>query len=256
MNASPTIEQIHRHASVRNYRPERVPVEQVEAIVAAGQRSSTSSNLQMVSVVAVTEKSTRERLAELCGNQEHIAQAPVFLTWCADLARLDRACQLRGYEQVTRYMESFLLAAVDTSLAMQNSALAAESMGLGMCYIGAIRNRPQEVIDLLELPRLVFPIAGMTLGWPAVEPNVRPRLPLRAVLHWERYDQRHAEEALAEYDRAMVATGIYDGRQVTAPDKEGQMEDYGWTEHSARRVSQPARTHLREVLHGQGFALE
>ena len=192
MNASPTIEQIHRHASVRSYRPDPVPVDQVEAIVAAGQRSSTSSNLQMFSVVAVTEQSTRERLAVLCGNQEHIAQAPVFLAWCADLARLDRACQVRGYEQVTQYVESFLLAAVDTSLAMQNAALAAELMGLGICYIGAIRNRPQEVIDLLELPRLVFPIAGMTLGWPAVEPMLRPRLPLSAVLHWERYDRSRA----------------------------------------------------------------
>lgn len=255
MNASPTIKQIHRHASVRSYRPDPVPVEQVDAIVTAGQRSSTSSNLQMVSVVAVTEQPTRERLAELCGNQEHIAQAPVFLAWCADLARLDRACQLRGYEQVTQYVESFLLAAVDTSLAMQNAALAAESMGLGMCYIGAIRNRPQEVIDLLDLPRLVFPIAGMTLGWPAVEPMVRPRLPLNAVLHWERYDQSHADEALAEYDWTMVATGIYNGRQVATPGKDGEMEDYGWTEHSARRVSQPARTHLREVLLSQGFEL-
>ena len=255
MNVSPTIELIHRHASVRSYRTDPVSVEQVEAIVAAGQRSSTSSNLQMFSVVAVADQATRQQLAVLCGNQEHIAQAPVFLAWCADLARLDRACQLRGYEQVTRYMESFLLAAVDTSLAMQNSALAAESMGLGMCYIGAIRNRPQEVIDLLELPRLVFPIAGMTLGWPAVEPILRPRLPLSAVLHWEHYDCTREDEMLAEYDQAMVATGIYNGRQVAAPGKEGQMEDYGWTEHSARRVSQPARTHLREVLLAQGFEL-
>ena len=255
MNVSPTIELIHRHASVRSYRTDPVSVEQVEAIVAAGQRSSTSSNLQMFSVVAVADQATRQQLAVLCGNQEHIAQAPVFLAWCADLARLDRACQLRGYEQVTRYMESFLLAAVDTSLAMQNSALAAESMGLGMCYIGAIRNRPQEVIDLLELPRLVFPIAGMTLGWPAVEPILRPRLPLSAVLHWEHYDCTREDEMLAEYDQAMVATGIYNGRQVAAPGKEGQMEDYGWTEHSVRRVSQPARTHLREVLLAQGFEL-
>lgn len=256
MNVSPTIELIHRHASVRSYRTDPVSMEQVEAIVAAGQRSSTSSNLQMFSVVAVADQATRQQLAVLCGNQEHIAQAPVFLAWCADLARLDRACQLRGYEQVTRYMESFLLAAVDTSLAMQNSALAAESMGLGMCYIGAIRNRPQEVIDLLELPRLVFPIAGMTLGWPAVEPILRPRLPLSAVLHWEHYDCTREDEMLAEYDQAMVATGIYNSRQVAAPGKDGEMEDYGWTEHSARRVSQPARTHLREVLLRQGFALE
>jgi FMN reductase (NADPH) len=124
-----------------------------------------------------------------------------------------------------------------------------------MCYIGAIRNRPQEVIDLLELPRLVFPIAGMTLGWPAVEPILRPRLPLSAVLHWERYDCTREDEMLAEYDQAMVATGIYNGRQVATPGKDGEMEDYGWTEHSARRVSQPTRTHLREVLLSQGFEL-
>jgi FMN reductase (NADPH) len=227
----------------------------VEAIVATGQRSSTSSNLQMTSVVAVTERATRARLAALCGNQEHIAEAPLFLAWCADLARLDRACQLRGYVQSIETVESFLLAAVDASLAMQTAALAAESLGLGICYIGAIRNRPQEVIDLLALPQLVFPIAGMTVGWPAATPRVRPRLPLRSVLHWERYDRGEEDAALREYDHAMAATGIYAGRQVAAPGKEGEMEDYGWTEHSARRVSQPSRPHLREALARQGFDL-
>jgi FMN reductase (NADPH) len=227
----------------------------IEAIVDAGQRSSTSSNLQMMSVVAVANQATRDVLAELCGSQEHIAQAPVFLAWCADLARLERACELRGYVQETRYVENFLLAAVDTSLAMQNAALAAESLGLGICYIGAIRNRPQQIIDLLGLPRLVFPISGMTVGWPAGEPFIRPRLPLRAVLHWERYDRSQEDAVLADYDRAMVATGIYDGRQVPVPGKTGEVEDYGWTEHSARRVSQPTRTHLREALHAQGFDL-
>lgn len=255
MTSTPTIEQIHLHASVRSYKPDPVPVDLVEAIVAAGQRSSTSSNLQMTSVVAVTERATRAHLAVLCGNQEHIVEAPLFLAWCADLARLDRACQLRGYVQSTEFVESFLLAAVDASLAMQSAALAAESLGLGICYIGAIRNRPVEVIDLLTLPRLVFPIAGMTVGWPAATSKVRPRLPLRSVLHWERYDRSEEDDALREYDRAMAATGIYDGRQVAVPGKAGEMEDYGWTEHSARRVSQPARTHLREVLARQGFDL-
>ena len=224
-------------------------------MVAAGQRASTSSNLQMWSVVAVTEAATRQTLAELCGQQEHIAQAPLFLAWCADLARLERACALRGYRQGTGYLENFLVAAVDAAIAMQNAALAAESLGLGICYIGAIRNRPQEVIDLLGLPRLVMPIAGMTVGWPAVEPKLRPRLPLAAVLHWERYDRSGEDQALAEYDRAMAATGIYAGRQVPVPGQPGEMEDYGWTEHSARRVSQAHRTHLREVLEGQGFEL-
>jgi FMN reductase (NADPH) len=259
--STPTIELIHRHWSVRAYKPDPVPTELVEAVVAAGQRASTSSNLQTYSVVAVTDPATIERLAHLCGDQKQIHQAPVFLTWCADLSRLDRICRARGYEQKAGHVESFLVAAVDAAIAMQNAALAAESLGLGICYIGAIRNHPADVIELLGLPRLVFPISGMTLGWPAVEPFLRPRLPLEAVLHWERYDTSDEPEALAAYDQAMVETGIYDGRhvrgrQVPVPGQPGEVEDYGWQEHSARRVSQAVRTHLREVLEKQGFALK
>ncbi len=163
--STPTIEQIHRHASVRKYKPDPVPRDVVETIVGAGQRASTSSNLQAYSVVAVTAPDRRAALAELCGDQEGIRQAPVFLAWCADLNRLDRVCEMRGYEQVARHVESLVVAVVDAAVAMQNAALAAESLGLGMCYIGAIRNHPAEVIELLELPRLVFPVSGMTLGW-------------------------------------------------------------------------------------------
>jgi FMN reductase (NADPH) len=134
--------------------------------------------------------------------------------------------------------------------------LAAQSLGLGICYIGAIRNQPEDIIELLELPRLAFPIFGMTLGWPAAEPFIRSRLPLEAVLHWEKYHLSAEAEALAAYDLAMVETGIYRGRQVPVPGVEGEVEDYGWLEHSARRVSQPVRTHLRRVLQRQGFALE
>lgn len=252
---TPTIEQIHRHWSVRAYKPDPVSADLVETVVAAGQRASTSSNLQAYSVVAVTDPAARERLAELCGDQKQIRQAPVFLAWCADLSRLDRICRTRGYEQVSEHVESFLVAAVDAAIAMQNAALAAESLGLGMCYIGAIRNHPADVIELLGLPRLVFPISGMTLGWPAVEPFIRPRLPLEAVLHWEHHDTEGEPEALTAYDQAMIETGIYRGRQVPVPGQEGAMQDYGWQEHSARRASQAVRTHLREVLREQGFEL-
>lgn len=246
---------IHHHGSVRHYRSDPVPRETIEAIVAAAQRTSTSSNLQVYSVVAVTDAATRTRLAELCGGQAHIAQAPVFLAWCADLARLERACELRGYTQVADYVENFLVAAVDAAIAAQTAALAAESLGLGICYIGGIRNNPAQVSELLGLPRLTFPVTGMTVGWPAGEPPIRPRLPLPAVLHWERYDPAQ-DTPLADYDRAMAATGIYGGRQVPVPGKPGAVEDYGWTEHSARRVSQPARTGLRAELEAQGFGLK
>lgn len=253
--ATPTIELMHRHGSVRKYTADPVPLELIETLAGAAQRASTSSNLQVVSVVAVTEAAARARLAEICG-QEHVARAPVVLVWCADLRRLDRACELRGYAQVTEYVENFLVCALDVGIAAQNAAVAAESLGLGMCYLGSIRNNVQGVIELLRLPRLVFPVVGMMVGWPAAPPIVRPRLPTSAVLYWERYDPQPRDAALSEYDRTMIATGIYQGRQVPAPGKPGEVEEYGWLEHSARRVAQPARTDLRDVLKGQGFSLE
>ncbi len=254
--STPTLDLIHHHGSVRQYKPDPVPTETIKTIIAAAQRTSTSSNLQMFSVVAVTEAATRARLAELCGNQKHVAQAPVFLAWCADLARLDRACELRGYTQVADYVENFLVAAVDAAIASQTAALAAESLGLGICYIGSIRNNTAAVIELLKLPRLVFPVVGMTVGWPAAQPRLRPRLPLSAVLHWERYDPQPKDAELAEYDKIMAATGIYGGRQVPVPGKSGEMQDYGWTEHSARRVAQALRVEMRGILEQQGFPLK
>ena len=253
--SNPTLDLIHRHGSVRHYKPDPVPRETIETVVAAGQRAATSSNLQMYSVVAVLDAQKRARLQELCGGQRHIGEAPVFLAWIADLSRLERICEKRGYTQQVSQVENFLLAAVDAAIAAQNATLAAESLGLGCCYIGSIRNNPREVIRLLDLPRLAFPLVGMTLGWPARPPRIRPRLPLEAVLHWEAYDPQGEEAYLEQYDAEMIATGIYKWRQVNEDDPLPTSE-YGWTEHSARRVSQVQRPRLKEVLQEQGFALK
>jgi len=253
---NPVLEQIHQHRSIRQYKPDPVSREMVETIVVAGQRAATSSNLQAYACVAVTDAAKRAELARLCGNQDHINQAPIFLAWCADLSKLDHACALRGHPHVGNYVENFIIATVDVALVMQNAALAAESLGLGICYIGGLREHTREVIQLLGLPHYMFPISGMTVGVSNDNPIIRPRLPLPAVLHWESYSNEGLDQALQEYDVAMVNTGIYNNRQVAVPGKPDQMEDYGWTEHSARRVSRPARTDLREVLHEQGFELK
>jgi FMN reductase (NADPH) len=256
ISKNPVIEQIYQHASVRNFKSDPIPDELIKEIVAAGQRASTSSNMQTYSVVVTKDENQRLEMQVLCNHQKHISQAPVFLTWCADVSRLDRITQARGYPHASEYTEHFLIAAVDAAIAMQNAALAAESIGLGMCYIGAIRNYPLEVIKLLGLPKLVFPISGMTLGWPAGEAMIRPRLPLNAILHWEKYDTSQEDEALEVYDTAMIDTRIYRGRQVPVPGKVGEMEDYSWQEHSARRGSKPTRINLKSELQEQGFCLK
>jgi FMN reductase (NADPH) len=255
ISPTPTIEQIHKHTSIRKYKTEPLPQGMVEAIIGAAQRASTSSNLQAYAVIAVADATKRAEIAHWCGDQAHIAEAPVFCAWCADLSKLDRAAQLRGLPHSHDYLESFVVAVVDVALAAQNAVLAAESLGLGTCYIGGIRNNPREIIRVLRLPKLMFPIMGLTLGWPAAHPIQRPRLPQQAVLHWEGYSSQRQDEALLAYDKAMAATGIYNNRQVPVPGKPDEMEDYGWLEHSARRVSQPLRTELRQILLEQWFEL-
>jgi FMN reductase (NADPH) len=254
--STPTIAQIYQHRSIRAYKPDPVATALIEEIIAAGQRASTSSNLQMFSAVVVTDAQKRNQLATYCGDQAHIRQAPVFIAWCADLNRLSRVCALRNHTHAYEYLENFLVSAVDVAILMQTATLAAESLGLGMCYIGAIRNQPQDVIRLLKLPRLVMPISGMTLGWPADDPIIKPRLAKEAIIHWETYDSSGEEPLLQEYDRVMAETGIYEGRHVPVPGAPEQMEAYGWLEHSARRVSQPRREGLRHVVEQQEFLLQ
>jgi FMN reductase (NADPH) len=253
---NPTLALIHAHASCRIYKPDLLPVDLVERIISASQRTSTSSNMQTYSIVATTDPEIKEKLAQICSNQAHILAAPLFLTWCADLARLQKVCQMQGYVQNTEYLENFLIAAVDAALAAQTAALAAESLGLGICYIGSIRNNSREVIKILNLPALVFPISGMTIGWPGADLKLRPRLPLKTILHWEKYNASHDENALSEYDQIMLQTGIYNNRQVPISDKNPEIQNYGWLEHTARRVSQIIRPNLRKEIEDQGFGLK
>ena len=179
----------------------------------------------------------------------------MFLAWCADLQRLDRVCNLLGQKQVSNFVENFVLATVDATLAAQTAALAAESLGLGICYIGGIRTHASQVIESLELPKLVFPITGMTLGWPAVLPPARLRLPTEAVLHWEAY--RAADETLLRaFDAEMTASGSYRRRLEPGDGSADRAEVYGWMEHAACLVTKPVRRDLRMVIESQGFGFE
>lgn len=250
---TPAIELMHRHGSVRSYKSDPVPRELIDQIVIAGQRASTSSNLQTYSVVATTDPEKKAKLMDITGGQRHVAQAPVILLWCADFKRLDQVCTLQGYELEAGYLENFMVAAIDAAIASQNTALAAESLGLGICYLGALRNDPHQLEEIFQLPKLVYPLFGMTVGWPEKSPMIRPRLPLGAVLHWEQYQETSLED-LEEYDQAMIDTGIYRGRQVDRQDQDPTQ--YGWMEHSARRVSKPRRPDLLESVLESGFSLK
>lgn len=196
------------HRSVRSYRSDPLPEHLVETLVAASQSAASSSNLQLWSVVAVTDPAKRQELAELAGGQTHIAEAPIILLWIADLARAHAVAQEAGEPaEGFQYLESFTVAALDAALAAQNASVAAESLGLGTVYIGASRNKPEQVARLVELPPHAAVVFGLVVGWPdETRPaDVKPRLPQSVVLHRKTYDLARQSAAIAAYDETARA---------------------------------------------------
>ena len=234
------LELLLSHKSVRAYLPQPVPDGVLETIIAAAQSASSSSNLQVWSVVAVQDSERKARLAVLAGNQKHIAQAPLVLVWLADLARLDQQAANRGLKaEGLDFLESLLLGVIDCALAAQNAVLALESMGLSSVYIGGIRNQTEGVAAELGLPPKVFPVFGMCIGYanPERPAAVKPRLPQSAVLHREQYALAAQDASVQQYDRVMADFYASQG-----------MPQAEWSQHSVKRVLTPASLHGREDL--------
>lgn len=235
------------HRSIRAFVEEPLDDETLATIVRCGTSAATSSNIQATTVVRVRDPSTRSRIAEVAGGQRHIETAGAFLVWCADVRRAGVASAMRGVEMTTGMTEQFIIATVDVALAAQNAVVAAESMGLGICYIGAVRNDPQVVADLLELPDHVYPVFGMCIGVPAQDPEVKPRLPIEAVLKDEVYGSGPDDaEVIDRYDEVM--RDYYRSRS-------GGTKASSWSEEMARLLDGERRPHMRGFLAARGFEL-
>lgn len=239
------------HRSVRSFLPTPLPAGTLDLLVAAAQSAASSSNLQVWSVVAVEDKARRTRLSKLAGSQKHIVDAPLFLVWLADLARLADIATAEGVEiEGIHYLELLLVGIVDAALAAQNAVVALESLGLGSVYIGAIRNNLEAVADELALPPLVMPVFGLCVGHPdpAVATGIKPRLPQGVVLHHETYAPGRKLDALARYNAALSSF-----------QREHNLAVEEWTSKVTERVRTPAslagRHRLGQALRNLGFQL-
>ncbi|MGG4033888.1 nitroreductase family protein [Paenibacillus cisolokensis] len=260
---NPVIDQMTRHSSVRHFDPDRpLPEGLVEMMMASAQSAPTSSNFQSWSVVVIRDPERKRRMRELCDNQAFIEQAPLFLAFCADSYRHKYVTARQGYRFGSDYLELLLVSVIDSALAAQNAALAAESLGLGCCMVGAIRNRAREVAEFLELPPSVFATIGLAVGYPASPSSVKPRLPQSVVVHQEKYSPAGMEQGIDAYDKRMAQTDIYKGRRVripgVTPEPEQDTGHYGWAEHTARRMARgnDFRRDLAPFLKEHGFVLE
>lgn len=196
------------HRSVRGYKPDPLPAGTLESMIAAAQSAATSSNMQWWSAIAITDPAKKKVLAEIAGNQKHIEQCPLFIAWVADMSRNQRISEATTTDFETMpWLETFMVACIDAALAAQNAVVAAQSIGLSTVYIGAMRNDPIKVAELLGLPPQSFVVFGLCVGYAAddkAQGEVKPRLPQSIVLHQERYDAAREAALRATYDAEMT----------------------------------------------------
>lgn len=237
-----TINTILQHRSIRQFTEQQIESDVLSSILDCGIAASSSSFIQCVSIIRVTQADTRDPLVQLSGGQTYVAAAAEFLVFCADF---NRHQQIHPDAQLG-FTEQTLVGAVDAGLMAQNCLLAAESLGLGGVYIGGLRNKPSEVSELLGLPEHVIPLFGLCLGYPAQDPELKPRLPQSLIVHQDQYQPMDIK-VLAEYDD--VVRHYYRSRTS------GQKE-MSWSEQITESLNKESRPFMKSFLNGKGFSLK
>jgi FMN reductase (NADPH) len=245
------IETILNHRSIRKFEDKPLTKEQIEIIIASAQAASTSSYIQAYTIIGITDKEKKTKLAELAGNQAYVAENSIFLVFCGDLHRHELAGKMEERDVIPSLesTEKFMVALIDAALAAQNAAIAAESMGLGLCYIGGIRNNLPEVQKLLKTPERVIPLFGVAIGYPAKTTDKKPRLPMSNIYHENEYEQNE-EKMLAELNEYNeVISSYYEERT------KGKRKDR-WTEQMANMLERKSRMYMKEYVQGNKFDLK
>jgi len=241
---SSVIELLKSHRSIRKFTDQPIKSELFEDLVKAGQAAATSSFLQGSTIVRIANAETRQQIAEIAGGQSHVVTAAEFMVFCADLKRAGNYCEEYGKSFEGDYTEHFIIATVDVALMAQNMVTAAESEGLGICYIGGIRNNPGAVSELLRLPKGVYPVFGLCLGYPDQNPEIKPRLPVSVILKEEVYNDTSDREVITKYDKEIRE--YYRSRT-------GGGHEISWSEQVASLLSEKSRPHMKGFLEEQGF---
>lgn len=246
MGYNDILQLLQNHTSIRDYTDEQISENELKAMIHAAQHASSSNFIQAYSIVQVTDQEKIKQLATLANNERQILSAPVVLLFCADFNRLQQACAKHDVVLDQHNLENFIVTTVDTALFAQNFVIAAESRGYGICYIGGARNNPAEISELVQLPNNVFPLFGMTVGVPAEEQQVKPRLPVEAILHENSYDEEKYCDILETYDKT---TETYYKERTT------NKKQTNWTKTMANFLKNPRREHMREFIRQRGFDL-
>ncbi|MDQ0208655.1 oxygen-insensitive NADPH nitroreductase [Alkalicoccobacillus murimartini] len=241
-----TIDLLKNHSSFRSFEKKPVSNEQRDTIFQAASHSSSFSLLQTVSIIRISDQALRKKVNNLCFNQPYIEEAGEFWIFCADF---NRNHQMAPSVDLS-YIEYLLIGTFDAGIMAQNALTAAESLGLGGVYIGAVRGNIQELSDLLELPEYVIPLVGLCIGHPKGEkPDSKPKLPQEIVMSENTYKPLD-KDSLDIYDQQMKH--YYENRSSRAPFTARTVK--GWSDHIQDHLERSSLTFMKEYLNKQGFA--
>jgi FMN reductase [NAD(P)H] len=242
--------------TVRRY-SERVPSEDLlDLLTACALSASAKSDFQQGSILRLRDPQKRAALGALFPSMPWIVDAPAFFVFLGDARRLQRIGELRGKPVENGQPEGFFNAAVDAALAMQTMILCAESSGLGVCPISVIRNQADKVAEILGLPDLVFPVAGLCLGYPTADGYVSLRLPRRVTVHTDRYDDSALAASIDDYDRRRNEIHAIPKDQQRSNAEFGEVAFYGWSEDKARQAAKAEGAAFPPYLRKHGFKFD
>jgi len=206
------LETILNHKTIRKYKTKPIDKKVLDKILEAGSRASTTGNMQVYSIVVTTEPEIKEELWKSHFKQDMVKQAPVVLTFCADFNRFNKWCRQRNAEPGYNNFLSFYTASIDALIVAQNAAVAAEDFGLGICYLGTTTYMADSIVDILDLPKDVVPVTTLVVGYPDEEPGLTDRLPMKGIIHYEKYkdftekeiDEIYAEKEASDLTKELI----------------------------------------------------
>lgn len=251
--ASQELARIAAHRVHRKYLPRPVGPDLLRLLCACALSAPSKSDLQQCDILVIRETAKRNAIGDLLPEMPWLRAAPVFLVFLANGRRLPKIAQLRGKPFPNDHLDLFFNATVDTAIVLATFIRAAEAVGLGCCPISVIRDHAAVLSELLSLPEKVVPVAGMTVGWPAEEGGITPRLPLSLTVHEERFSEGDFAKLVDDYDRRRAASQPY--RKQRAAERFGRTEFYGWSEDKARQYAVPARADFGAFVRSKGFDL-
>lgn len=248
-----TVAYLAGRSSCRSYLERPVDPALVETLAAAAFCAPTKSDLQQRDIVILRDAALRRNIDALFPRSPWIATAPAFLVFCGNNRRQRQLHEWRGRPFANDHLDAFFNAAVDAAVLLTTFVIAAERAGLGCCPISEVRDHASRVSDLLGLPDHVFPVAGLTLGWPAAS-EVSLRLPFTTTLHWDRFDEAGLRKTVDVYDARRARVQPYEKQRCEA--EFGTAAPYTWSDDKTRQYAKPARADFGAFIRAKGFCLE